>query len=223
MPRPPTGQVIVDTRNPRDTGYGIRFPAYGKRRFVALGRASEGWTHAKAEEELQNVLADVHSGGWDGVFMDDTDADMSWHLNGRTMARYPTAASWRAATRSMLASVGPGLTSAGVLAVPNLYTPWASDYDAQATWQDWLQFVSGGSQEYYSKWGSGSSGWFSGSDWTFRQQFQVITEQAGKIFLGITYAPRADTRTMTWARANFLLNDQPSNGGSLRTRRESTE
>ena len=164
---------------------------------------------------LQNVVADAHAGGWDGVFMDDTDADMSWHLNGRTMARYPTAASWRAATRSMLASVGPGLTSAGLLAVPNLYTPWASDYDAQATWRDWLQFVSGGAQEYYSKWGSGSSGWFSGNDWTFRQGFQTITEQAGKLFLGITYAPSGDTRTMTWARANFLLLDDPANAGAL--------
>ena len=164
---------------------------------------------------LQNVLADVRAGGWDGVFMDDTDADMGWHLNGRTMARYPTAASWRAATRSMLANVGPGLTSAGFLAVPNLYTPWAADYDAQATWRDWLQFVSGGAQEYYSKWGSGSSGWFSGNDWTFRQGFQAATEQASKIFLGITYAPSGDTRTMSWARANFLLFDNPANNGAL--------
>ena len=124
---------------------------------------------------LQNVVTDAHAGGWDGVFMDDTNADMGFHLNGRTMARYPTAASWRAATRSMLASVGPGLTSAGLLAVPNLYTPWAADYDAQATWRDWLQFVSGGSQEYYSKWGMGGTGRFSGSDWTFRQGFEAQT------------------------------------------------
>ena len=96
---------------------------------------------------LSNVLADVHAGGWDGVFMDDTDADMSWHLDGRMIAKYPTSAAWRAATRSMLAVVGPGLTSAGVLAVPNLSTPWASDYDAQATWQDWIQFTSGAAQE----------------------------------------------------------------------------
>jgi hypothetical protein len=164
---------------------------------------------------LSNVLADARAGGWDGVFMDDADADMGWHLAGRTIARYPTAASWRAATRSMLAAVGPGLTSAGYLAVPNLYTPWASSYDAQATWQDWIQFTSGGAQEYYTKWGAGSSGWFSGSDWTFRQQFQVITEQAGKMFLGITYAPYDDLRTMRWARANFLLFDEPANGGAL--------
>jgi hypothetical protein len=164
---------------------------------------------------LSNVLADLRAGGWDGVFMDDTNADMSWHLGGRTIARYPTSAAWRAATRSMLAKVGPALISAGFLALPNLSTPWAPDYDAQATWSDWLRFTSGAAQEYYGKWGTGTSGWFAGDDWTYRQRFQELTEQAGKIFLGITYAPRADTRTMTWARANFLLFDQPAYGGAL--------
>jgi hypothetical protein len=164
---------------------------------------------------LSNVLADVRAGGWDGVFMDDTNADMGYHLQGRTIGKYPTSSSWRAATRSMLANVGPALTSAGFLAVPNLYAPWAADYDAQATWRDWIQFTSGAAQEYYSKWGSASSSWFAGSDWTFRQQFQAITEQAGKIFLGITYAPKSDTRSMTWARANFLLFDDPADHGAL--------
>lgn len=164
---------------------------------------------------LSNVLADVRSGGWDGVMLDDTNADMGWHLHGRTIARYPTSAAWRAATRSMLATVGPALRNAGFLAIPNLSTPWASDYDAQATWSDWLQFTSGALQEYYSKWGSTSSGWFAGNDWTFRQRFQTLTEQAGKIFLGLTYAPKGDERSMTWARANFLLFDEPGNGGAL--------
>jgi hypothetical protein len=164
---------------------------------------------------LSNVLADARSGGWDGVFMDDTDADMGWHLNGRTIAKYPTSAAWRAATRSMLAAVGPALKSAGFLAVPNLYAPWASDYDAQATWSDWLQFTSGAAQEYYSKWGSTSSGWLAGSDWSYRQQFQTLTEQAGKVFLGITYAPKSDTRSMAWARANFLLLDEPASNSAL--------
>jgi len=164
---------------------------------------------------LTNVLDDVRSGGWDGVMLDDTNADMSWHLHGRTIAKYPTGAAWRAATRSMLATVGPALRSAGFLAIPNLYAPWASDYDAQATWSDWLQFTSGALQEYYSKWGSDSSGWLAGNDWAYRQKFQSLTEQAGKIFIGLTYAPKADTRSMTWARANFLLFDDPANGGAL--------
>ena len=172
-------------------------------------------TRAYQSKWLSNVLADARSGGWDGVFMDDTNTDMSWHLNGRTIAKYPTPAAWRAATRSMLATVGPALKSAGLLAVPNLSAPWAADYDAQATWSDWLQFTSGAAQEYYSKWGSASSSWFADGDWTYRQKFQTLTEQAGKIFIGITYAPKADTRSMAWARANFLLFDEPASNGAL--------
>jgi len=164
---------------------------------------------------LSDVLADLRAGDWDGVFMDDTNASMSWHLGGRTIVRYPTSASWRAATRSMLAKVGPALMSAGYLVVPNLDTPWAADYDAQATWSDWLRFTSGAAQEYYSKWGMTSSGLLAGRDWAYRQRFQELTEKAGKIFLGITYAPKGDARTMTWARANFLLFDQPAYGGAL--------
>lgn len=164
---------------------------------------------------LSNVLTDLRSGGWDGVMLDDTNADMGWHLHGRTIARYPTSAAWRTATRSMLANVGPALRGAGFLAIPNLSTPWASDYDAHATWSDWIQFTSGAVQEYYSKWGSTSSGWFAGNDWTYRQRFQALTEQAGKIFLGVTYAPKSDARSMGYARANFLLLDEPANNGAL--------
>ena len=148
--------------------------------------------------------------------MDDTDADMSWHLNGRTMAQVPDRRvlarrdPQHARERRARRCAGPASWPS-----PNLYAPWDSDYDAQATWSDWLQFASGAAQEYYSKWGSASSGWFAGSDWTFRQQFQALTEQAGKIFLGITYAPHADARSMTCARANFLLFDEPANGGAL--------
>lgn len=63
MPRPATGQVIVDERR-RSATFGLRFRAYGKREYVTLGTAGEGWTRAKAETELQNVLADVRRGIW---------------------------------------------------------------------------------------------------------------------------------------------------------------
>jgi hypothetical protein len=156
---------------------------------------------------LQNVTADARAGGWDGVFVDDTDASIAWHLGNRTIAAYPSDAAWRTATRSMLAKIGPALENGGFLVVPNLYAPWMSSYDALAVWKDWLQFTSGAAQEYYTKWGTTSSGWFAGSDWAFRQSFQAATVDAGKIFLGITYAPSGDTRSMAYARANFLLFD----------------
>jgi integrase len=63
MPRPATGQVIVDERR-RSPTFGLRFRAYGKREYVTLGTAEEGLTRAKAETELQNILADVRRGAW---------------------------------------------------------------------------------------------------------------------------------------------------------------
>ncbi len=63
MARKATGQVIVRERA-HGRSYALRFRAYGKRRFLTLGTDSEGWTRQRAEEELENVLADVRRGIW---------------------------------------------------------------------------------------------------------------------------------------------------------------
>lgn len=61
MARKATGSVI----EPKDgRAWAIRFRAYGKRRYVALGTAEEGWGREKAEGELRHVLADVERGIW---------------------------------------------------------------------------------------------------------------------------------------------------------------
>jgi integrase len=59
--RKSTGQVIAPDGK-RQRSWALRFTAYGKRRFVTLGR--EGWNRQRAEEELANVLADVRRGIW---------------------------------------------------------------------------------------------------------------------------------------------------------------
>ena len=63
MPRPATGQVVVDARR-RSPTFGLRFRAYGRREYVSLGTAEAGWTRAKAQTELENILADVRRGIW---------------------------------------------------------------------------------------------------------------------------------------------------------------
>jgi integrase len=45
-------------------GYALRFPAYGERQYLTLGLETDGWTRKRAEEELQNILADVRRGIW---------------------------------------------------------------------------------------------------------------------------------------------------------------
>ena len=44
--------------------YALRFWAYGKRRYMTLGCEWDGWSRGKAEEALQNILADVRRGLW---------------------------------------------------------------------------------------------------------------------------------------------------------------
>lgn len=62
MARKATGGVVPPKGQRRS--WGIRFHAYGKRRFVTLGRPEDGWSRQRAEEELENVLADVRRGIW---------------------------------------------------------------------------------------------------------------------------------------------------------------
>lgn len=45
-------------------GYALRFRAYGEREYLTLGFEHDGWTYRRAEEELENILADVRRGIW---------------------------------------------------------------------------------------------------------------------------------------------------------------
>lgn len=63
MPPRATGQVI-ERRWRSSRTYALRFPAYGERHYITLGSAADGWNRSRAEEELQNVLADVRRGIW---------------------------------------------------------------------------------------------------------------------------------------------------------------
>jgi hypothetical protein len=152
-------------------------------------------------EWLTNVRSELQRNGWDGVMLDDTTTgeNEAWHIGSRVMAKYPTAASYTAATRSFLANVCPALRSAGFLALPNIGST------TPAIWTDWVTLCSGAVQEYWTKWGYNNDQQFSGADWDARQQFLSLTEQANRIFLGVTYAPMSDVRSMRYARASFLL------------------
>jgi integrase len=54
---------IIPRPGKTGTGYMLRFTAYGERHCVTLN-SRDGWTEAKAEVELANLLADVRRGTW---------------------------------------------------------------------------------------------------------------------------------------------------------------
>jgi integrase len=62
MARPANGHVAKPTE--RQPSFGVRFTAYGKRRYLTLGRPEDGWTLAMAQRELAVVLRDVDLGTW---------------------------------------------------------------------------------------------------------------------------------------------------------------
>jgi hypothetical protein len=165
---------------------------------------------AYQREWVRAVIASAKAGGFDGVVMDDVNESAAGHLCGRTIARYPTEADYTAATTSFVSAVAPELRSSGLLAVPNIaIEDWWTPH-GYALWDKWLSYASGAVQEYYSKWRHDSGAWFSDdgkwhNDWSSRQKFLARTESAGKFFIGITYAPAGDLRSMRYARASFLL------------------
>jgi len=150
-----------------------------------------------------NVVAELKAQGWDGVVIDDTNVDERPQLGGQAMSEYPTQPSYQAATRSFLANVGPKLTRAGFLVIPNIQ---ADPVTADAKlWADWTQFTSGGTREYWMKWGAGTDGQYGDGGWADLMNVMETVEREGKIFLTTTSAPASDVRSMRWGRASFLI------------------
>lgn len=106
MPRPATGQV-VEKDGKRGTTFALRFRAYGQRQYVTLGTREDGWTWARAEEELSNVLADVRRGIWKPPVVETVPEP-------RAMPTFHEFASeWFAAQKLEGGQKGAGLTPKG--------------------------------------------------------------------------------------------------------------
>jgi hypothetical protein len=165
---------------------------------------------AYQQQWLDNVSADAKAKGFDGVMLDDVDQDAAFHLCGRTIAKYPVGENFTAAMTGFMARVGLGLKSRGLLVLPNIMINNWWEESGRRLWDTWVGYSSGAVQEYYSKWSSDSRGWFTDdgefhNDWSYRQEFLRRTQAAGKIFIGLTYAPAADSRSQRYARGSFLV------------------
>jgi integrase len=64
MARKASGQVLERKRKGGRRIYALRFSAYGSRQYLTLVSTEEGWNRSRAEQELENVLADVRRGIW---------------------------------------------------------------------------------------------------------------------------------------------------------------
>jgi hypothetical protein len=157
---------------------------------------------------LKDVLSFLRQSPWDGVFIDDANADPGWHLGGAytELAKYPTRDAYRAAERSMLAAVGPAFKAAGYLALPNV----AAAPDQADVWADWASLTSGAMLEHFLERGESTDPAVTGGDWTSETDVERAVEGAGRVFLGLTYGSEDDGSAQGYVRASFLLFDDPS-------------
>lgn len=149
-----------------------------------------------------NVVNELNTQGWDGVMLDDTNTTMSYHYDVPQIAKYPSDAAWQSATRSALAYIGPRVQAAGKLAIPNIGT-WGEN---PAVGQDWLQFVSGGMDEMFAKWGTTPGTGYVGVDqWNRQLSSLKYAQQQGKIYLAVSHSANGDSSAARYGYASVLL------------------
>lgn len=150
------------------------------------------------ETWAENVMSELRRHGWDGVVIDNAFVDPSTY--GGPPDAYPTREVYRRAVSSFFANVAARLHRSGFLVIPNV-----SGTSVEET-KTLLPFVSGITQEHWTKWSGGESGGhFADSEWVQMQRYMTAALDAGKIFLAHTAAPPGDTRSMVYGRASFLL------------------
>jgi Hypothetical glycosyl hydrolase family 15 len=149
-----------------------------------------------------NVLAKLRSGGWDGVFMDDTNPTIKYHYDPAAVAKYPNDAAYSAATKSALAKIGPQIRAAGKLVIPN-FGAWR---EYASTVNGWLQYVDGGMEEMLGKWSDDAGqGYLTGVDWQLQLNAIKAAQSAGKAYLGVTHGSGTDRQAALYGWGTVLL------------------
>ncbi len=149
-----------------------------------------------------NVLAKLKANPWDGVFMDDTNPTIQYHYNPASVQKYPNDAAYSAATGSALSVIGPALTNAGKLVIPNMGA-WRN---YRTTVKSWLPYVSGGMEEQFTKWGNDpATGYLTGYDWDNQLALLKETQAAGKYSLNVSHSTAGDANAARYGWATTLL------------------
>jgi hypothetical protein len=178
-------------------------------RFVSSGH-SWLWAMDVGNPDYQarwasNVAAELSAQGWDGVFMDDTNATMKYHYSVASVAKYPSDAAYSAATRSALAAIGPRLRAAGKLAVPN-FAAWV---EYPAVYNDWLQFVDGALDEMFLKWSKNvGEGYRPEGQWATQIAAAKYATGRGKAYMAFTQGQATDVQAARFGYASLLLASQ---------------
>jgi hypothetical protein len=150
----------------------------------------------------ENVIGEVETQGWDGVFMDDANASMKYAYEPSKVAKYPNDAAYSAAMESALAYIGPAIQAHGKLAIAN-FAQWV---EAPQTYDHWLNYVNGALDEMFVKWGRGAGeGYRDQGQWETQVEEAEYAASKGKAFLAFTQGAAGETGAARYGYASVLL------------------
>jgi Hypothetical glycosyl hydrolase family 15 len=125
------GHRIINRSYPGDYLMDIRQPAY-------------------QQACVSHAIAVAKRYGFDGVYFDSLDTCPCWWLPAGTSApKYPTSASWQAATYSLISASAPPIHNRGLLLIGNIGAATAS------IWQQWTTPMDGSEEESWTDGGLG--------------------------------------------------------------------
>ena len=158
--------------------------------------------NAFRQKWISNVTSWAKEDGFDGVFVDDVNPNVDWHLGGQPYPpKFPNRAAYSSAMGAWVAAFGPALTGGGLFTIPNIGAAW----DEMPPWKQWTMNCSGAVREHFM---AGSPP-YRGADWGIHAQVEQDVLSVGKPFFGLTFGA-ANTADQRYVRASFLLFHEPS-------------
>lgn len=160
-----------------------------------------------------SVVGELQAHDWDGVMMDDVLTRLSHPVfDDAVSTQVPDDDAMYAATDSFLSRVGPQITGAGYLAVPNV-TVYEDNW--RPTLEEWTPYVSGWEFEYLVKYGFGEDPLFGDEDWRWRFDMISWAAEYDVPFLAVTYGTSYDEAAQLYHRATWLLAWNGRTGASM--------
>jgi hypothetical protein len=150
----------------------------------------------------ENVIGELESQGWDGVFLDDANPTMKYAYDPSQVAKYPNDTAYSAATESALAYIGPRIQAHGKLAIAN-FAAWV---EYPSTCDSWLRYVNGALDEMFTKWGRNTGeGYRSEGQWNAQLAEVKYAASQNKTFIGFTQGSVGETQAARFGYGTALL------------------
>jgi hypothetical protein len=164
----------------------------------ATNIGARGYQRAWAD----NVIRELKSAPWSGVFIDDLNPTIAYHYPVDQVARYPSNRRYGAAMGRFARYIGRRIRRAGELAIANIgsWSGFARVVDP------WLRSLSGAMNEEFVKLGTTAGSGYT-NEATWRQQLREVslTQSEHKLFLGVTHSTADDRRAALYGYATELL------------------